>query len=523
MPLFFRGAAVLAALALLFCACGVPDSLPAAGQPVQGPPSGSAAPEDASPGSVRIPYDPADTLDPLTCTSVQNYYAAGLLYDTLVALDMVGAPQNRLAQEVTFQGNTCIVRIRTDARFSDGSQVTAQDVAYSATVAKSCPRFSAQLAGLAGVTTPDRYTAVFALSAPDRYFDRSLTFPIFKEGTAGELQTVGEDEENPQTVVARREDGTLPVGGGRYLLDPSGTRLTRNQQYHTPVENIRSVYLVDAGSILEQGKALAAGELDLMYTDLRATADLSLGAARRQVMLSNLVFLGVNTQRLGLPEELRSAFSGLLDRDAIARRAYRGFAAAADSLVKQSYSSTPGGEESPPPDALEELLSSLGYGERDDEGWRTYRGRAYTLRLLVNSGNPDREAAAAIVQDAFREAGFRLTLEAVPFEEYTLRIAEGNYDLYLGELRISNNLDFSRLIAPDPALGPGCVRDEELLEIYRQAKAGEIELSALDTALRRTVPVIPLVYRRGIVAISPDFSANIVATEQDIFYNIGEW
>ncbi len=141
----------------------------------------------------------------------------------------------------------------------------------------------------------------------------------------------------------------------------------------------------------------------------------------------------------------------------------------------------------------------------------------------MNAGNPDREAAAAIVQDAFQGAGFRVTLEAVPFEEYTLRIAEGNYDLYLGELRITNNLDLASLIGPDPAVGPGCVRDEELLEIYRRAKAGEAELSALDSALRRVVPVIPLVYRRGIVAISPDFSANIVATEQDIFYNIGEW
>ena len=141
----------------------------------------------------------------------------------------------------------------------------------------------------------------------------------------------------------------------------------------------------------------------------------------------------------------------------------------------------------------------------------------------MNAGNPDREAAAAIVQDAFQGARFRVTLEAVPFEEYTLRIAEGNYDLYLGELRITNNLDLASLIGPDPAVGPGCVRDEELLEIYRRAKAGEAELSALDSALRRVVPVIPLVYRRGIVAISPDFSANIVATEQDIFYNIGEW
>ena len=64
---------------------------------------------------------------------------------------------------------------------------------------------------------------------------------------------------------------------------------------------------------------------------------------------------------------------------------------------------------------------------------------------------------------------------------------------------------------------------DRINELARRVKAGEEELSALDSAFRRSVPVIPLVYRRGIVALSPDFSANIVATEQDIFYNIGDW
>ena len=141
-------------------------------------------------------------------------------------------------------------------------------------------------------------------------------------------------------------------------------------------------------------------------------------------------------------------------------------------------------------------------------------------RLLTGHDIP---AAAAILRDAFQAAGFQITLESVPFEEYSLRIAEGNYDLYLGEVRVPPNLDLLSLIAPSPTLGPGCARDEELLALYYQVKAGEAELSALDGALRRTMPVIPLAYRRGIVAFSPDFSANIVATEQDIFYNIGEW
>lgn len=450
---------------------------------------------------VRIPWAPEDSLNPFTCSSLQNYYAAGLLYDTLVALDMVGAPQNRLAQEVTFDGSLCIVKLRTDGRFWDGSPVTSQDVVYSALTAREASRFSAGFAGVLEITAPDNYTVVFSLSAPDRYFDRCLTFPIVKAETAAD---------------------PLPVGSGRFLPRESGDSFLPHGQYYEPITNLRSVRLVDAGTLLDQGMAVAEGKIDLMYTDLRGAADLSLGLSCRQVVLSNLLYLGVNSQRLGLTAEFRTAFSSLLDREAVIRRAYRGYAAAAESPIKQSFSSTTAAADAPPlPD--EELFASLGLGERDSEGWRLYRNRPFTLRLLVNQDNPDRVSAAAIVRESFQAAGIRITLETLPFAEYSLRIAEGNYDLYLGEVRVPGNLDLLSLISPHPALGPGCAQDEELLEIYRQVKAGEEELSALDAALRRSMPVIPLAYRRGIAALSPDFSANMVATEQDIFYNIGEW
>ena len=62
-------------------------------------------------------------------------------------------------------------------------------------------------------------------------------------------------------------------------------------------------------------------------------------------MLDDLVFLGLNSQRLGLEAPLRAAFSALIDREAVARRAYLGYAAAAWSPIKQSYSPSATGEE----------------------------------------------------------------------------------------------------------------------------------------------------------------------------------
>ena len=501
MSLFARSLSAALAALLLLSGCSGGEELPEA---AQGPLPASRQEEAAPMTLLRIPYHPEDTLNPFSCQTLQNYYAAGLLYDTLVALDTVGEPQNRLAQEITMDGSGWIVKLRTDARFWDGTAVTARDVVYSLELARGSARFAAQLSAVEATSSPDSYTVVFTLSAPDRYFGRSLAFPIVKEGTGEEA---------------------VPTGSGRFAPDETGAAFSRRESHYLPVETVERVELVDAGDLRQQGEAVLAGELDLFYTDLSGDVDLSLGLERRQVVLSNLVFLGVNSQRWGFTGEQRQAFSALLDRDALARKAYLGFGAAAYSPIKPSYSQGVSASSGAELDQEEQgaLLDSLGFGERDSGGWRTLNGRAFSPGILVNADNPNRAAAAKVAAEAFQAAGIDARVEEESYEAYLQRIAAGDYDLYLGEVKVPWNLDLLSLIAPDPAVGPGCARDEELLQLYREVKAGEAELSALDAALEEAMPVIPLLYRRGIVCYGEDFSPNLVATEQDIFYNIGDW
>lgn len=61
------------------------------------------------------------------------------LYETLVTLDCNGAVVPQLAESWSIQGNTWEFRLRANARFTDGSPVTAQDVVAS-WAARSLPR-----------------------------------------------------------------------------------------------------------------------------------------------------------------------------------------------------------------------------------------------------------------------------------------------------------------------------------------------------------------------------------------------
>lgn len=499
MPLITRILALAGALVLL-AACGSAKEGPQS--PSTQPPAASSEPGGQSaPQVVRVPYDPGDSLNPFTCTTLQNFQISNLLYDGLVTLDPTYQAQLRLAQELTQESHQWVARLRPDALFADGSAVTAQDVAYSCQLALGDSRFGAALAGVAGVQTPNDATVVFVLTRPDQFFDRALTFPVVKQGTG----------EQP-----------LPVGSGRYTLDQETVSLTANPQAYPPVDHIRRVELVDAGDLEAQSEALLGGAIDLLYSDLRSDLNLGLGAGHRQVPLSNLLFVGVNSRGALGDARLRGALSGLLPREELGRKTQLSFASTAYSPIRPAYGGSAVTGTELRADQAGAALDGLGYDTWDQEGYRVAGTARLTLTFLVNQENKSRVAAAQLIAGAARQAGIHLQVERLPFQAYLERIAQRDYDLYLGELRVPYNLDLTVLLAPG-ALGPGVETSPQLLELYHQVKAGEAPMAQLDALIRQETPLMPILYRRGILWFSREFSANIVATERDIFYNIGDW
>ena len=108
--------ALVAALALGGCAGGT-ESTP-----------------DESASTLRIGAlgNTSDNLDPLTVNGFADYIAVGHLYEMLVEL-RDGVAHFSLAQDITSNDDATewTITLVEDATFSDGSPVSAQDVAYS--------------------------------------------------------------------------------------------------------------------------------------------------------------------------------------------------------------------------------------------------------------------------------------------------------------------------------------------------------------------------------------------------------
>lgn len=125
---------------------------------------------------------PIETLNPLYASSDAETAAARLLFSSLYHYDETGNLQGDLARKITTDesGKVYTVSLRTDARWHDGTQLTAQDVAFTVNLIKdpetrSPLRINWQDVKVEAVNDT---TVKFTLPAVYAAFPHALTFSI---------------------------------------------------------------------------------------------------------------------------------------------------------------------------------------------------------------------------------------------------------------------------------------------------------------------------------------------------------
>lgn len=467
----------------------------------------AAAPE-ASVSQLSLPYNANDSLNPYKMTTNRNRLLTPLFYDSLTRPDRSWRPENQLASEINPSGDSWVISWRKEARFSDGSYLTGEDIVYSFQTAMAAGSpWRDTLLNVAGLTIrQDADQIVAQLFHPDADFPLLLSFPIIKKGTA--------EEEYPTGV------SKFYVTGAHN----TGVILSRNDIYYGKkgsVETVRLSHAVDSDS-LQFG--MSSGEFDLLFTDLSDSTLSAVSAPSKQVHLSNLVYIGINGSRGLLSQpEFRHAMSLALNRAEIVLTAYGGKAQAAMYPFHPDFYRLENLDVSAPRNLTmaDALLDGLGLTEKDQNGYRLQNGQPVTLRLLVNSENSSRSSAATLVTEHLAQAGIRVETVSSDFAGYENSLRDGRYDLYIGETRLMDNMDFTPLLAGG-SLGFSTAYSEELesrLTQYRQD--GEIA-SLCDMFLAQS-PFLPLVYREGVLYTGRDISAEVTPTQQDLFYNILDW
>ncbi|KHL18550.1 peptide/nickel transport system substrate-binding protein [Mumia flava] len=226
-----------------------------------------------------------------------------------------------LATEWTFNDDSTVLTLtlNPDATFSDGSPVTAADVAFSVDVWKQGANYGATYSAVEATKVVDDHTIELHLVAPD------TTFPVYLSwAVAGVV---------PKDFGGRTAQAfwKQPVGAGPYTVSTWSTNgevvLERSDHYYREdrpyVDEIVSTFASDPNSIVLR---LQSGEIDTADEILPVTAD-SLPEQNVQAESEHLTpLLLMNTQDPALSDPaVRRAIGYAIDYDAIVSTALRGY------------------------------------------------------------------------------------------------------------------------------------------------------------------------------------------------------
>jgi len=474
-------------------------------------PAATATPEP-EPAQFALACYPQSSFHPITGGNRTNLSLGGLLYEGLFALDPQFQVQNVLCESYTVSEDALkwTFVLRAGVRFSDGSALTAADVAASLNQARASALYSARFTGVTGVSAGEGTVSV-TLSSPNGGLPALLDVPVCK-GT-----------------------GERPAGTGPYVLAGEADALVLEartdwwQGNALPRQSIPLRSIQEADDLI---RAFDTRDVALVATDLTGTNALGFSGSFETVdyPTSTMLYVGFNTasgpcRDAGLRRALQQSF----DRDAVVTAQFSRHALAAAlpvSPVSPLYDGALAGRLAYSSQALAQALAGAGWSQTDGS-WR--RGReTLALRFVVPGENTDRISAAEQLAKNLTDEGVSVELKKLSWEDYTAVLARGDFDLYLAEVRLTGDFDLTALLAPTGALNYGGYQDASaagLLSAFRAADgaARGQAAGALYEYLAQEPPFAVICFKNWSLLTQWRLLTGLTPTQQNVFYRFADW
>ncbi len=483
-------------------------------------------------------YCKSDTFNPYTAKTEITRKLCGLVFEPLIKLDNEFNVVNRLAKEIENEENIWKVKL-IDAKFSDGTSVTADDVIYSYNLAiNSKTTYASTLSSVESVVAENSKTVVFTLKRIDNYFSNLLSFPIIKA--------------NSDTLLDSDGVAAAPMGCGRYIFDDTQSLLIENKNYFGKSGEVKMIKLIDAPDADAVAHYVEIGASDLYYSDSASGDIVRMSGKRTQVNLNNLIYIGINSAYPELKNKnIRYAISAALDRNKICRNAFYNNAVAAtgffnplfdDAKPYQTIDNTPNLK------ITVENFDRIGYNNLDEEGFRlNSSGRRVHFTLLVNEENQSRVIAAELIKEQLKSVGIEITVVKKSYEQYMASLSQNAFQLYLGEINVPNNMDLSGLVISGGSAAFGVFeetvkpdkedeednesKEDKPVEVVKTSVHSVIEgfysgndsIGSVVSVLLTEMPQIPVCYRQGVLFYDSEIESGVNASADDIYLSIEEY
>lgn len=481
-------------------------------------------------------YSMSDSFNPYAVKTATNRQLCQLIYEPLVKLSNNFEPIYCIAKEVITDGTVCTVKLNS-YKFSDGSSLTADDVVYSYNLAKNSATtvYSAKLYEVKSITAADSATVVFNLTKADPYFINVLNFPIIKTGS--------ENIADSDSVLQP------PVGSGKYKVNKTKDGLIQNDNYHGEKGSIKEIRLINAPDTESVSHYAQVGAADIYYNDISDGTILRMSGKKLDINLNSLVYIGINQNYGALTENaLRQALSSGIDRTRLCQNVYYNNATPANGFFHPAWEvvkSVQNIQIEAKSEITIENLEKIGYNSLDSKGLRkNSNGVPLKFTLLVNSENRTKVTAAQLVASQLWDYGISVKVVEKTYDQYINSLNEGNFQLYIGEIKLTDNMDISPLVTEGGSAAFGLLKEnktdtQKMQTAVNGAVAPETELTGktpgevvngfytgqntitdIATVLQSEMPFIPLCYRTGALFYNDNIENVNNSSESDIYFSI---
>ena len=360
-------------------------------------------------------------LDPHITSARSSLQVLENVLDTLVALDADQNVNPSLAEswEVSDDGLTWTFHLRDGVQFSNGRELTAEDVEYTYDRMLDPETASGQaylLAGVTDVSATDDSTVTFTLEAAN---------PAFLSKLASN-KAVG--------IIAREtvEDGSIntrPLGTGPFMIADfqPGIQVTLERNPHYWQEGLPYLDEVHLRIITDESvrrSALVSGDIDWAISvpaqsieELKGRDDVIVD----EVPAGAYWYIGVNTSEAPLSDErVRQAIAWAINRDQIAEVATFGTALATQDPIPSSSGWATDYE--PYTQDLEQaaaLLAEAGYAD------------GFTMEIMPTTQYEESIRIAQMVQAQLAPLNISTNIRTLEWAEWLQEQGDGNYDTFV--------------------------------------------------------------------------------------------
>ncbi|QAT42887.1 ABC transporter substrate-binding protein [Aminipila luticellarii] len=458
--------------------------------------------------TVKLPMEKVRTLNPVTSKDSDTYQISKLLFESLFSLDDHLSLTNQLAESYEYASDkeSVTIRIRPDSYFSNGTNVTGEDVKYSidnyiAAAASNNTIYGSYVSNIKSVSAgkSDRYSVVVYFKNKSDVSMENFVFPIVSEKNFGKYQA--------SKVVST---DFVPIGSGPYAVksynDISQLDLIPNEYYDgtEPKNTLSFTVLPEKDDVLPllEVSNLSMGCLQELSRDTLI--------ADKKVSCQNFVsneaeVIGFNFSRESMADKkVRKAIAYAVDIKALNESAYYKNGVACDTIYFPGYLGIKNTGDPYKYDLKKaaKLLAEAKYADRDENGYlEDENEKELTVNILVNGGDLSRKTVAEAIKTSMDKLSVSSRIiYAADQEDFNNKLHAKDYDLFVGGMKINETYDLRTLLHSNynNLIGYSNKKADRLLDKMKSGITPEQkieDMKSLKAILIDEVPYYCIVYK----------------------------